>query len=43
MASLNEDGKSVSLDFNSAEEDEDWSEEDCVGEWHPTATAFVIA
>ncbi len=30
-------------EFNSAEEDEDWDEEDCVGEWHPTAMAFVIA
>lgn len=30
-------------EFDSAEEDEDWDEEDCVGEWHPTAMAFVIA
>lgn len=30
-------------EFDSEEEDEDWDEEDCVGEWHPTAMAFVTA
>lgn len=32
-----------SPEFNSVEEDEDWADENCEGEWHPRAYFFVIS